>query len=200
MAKIQHHSDLELFKLIQKHDSKGLDELFRRYAHQLGNFAFQITRDIETSKELVSDIFFQIWLKRNQLDIQRNVKSYLYTALRNHCLNHLRKEQQQFEDLDVLEGAQHPSEFHADQGINQAETASLVETILKRLPPQRQLVFRLHRLDELSYKEIAEILAISEHTVHRHMVAAIKQLAEAYPKWKKLFITLGSLFSGFFFS
>ncbi|MEL6255602.1 MAG: sigma-70 family RNA polymerase sigma factor, partial [Bacteroidota bacterium] len=67
---------------------------------------------------------------------------------------------------------------------------SLADKILKDLPQKRELVFRMHRLQGFSYKEIAEILGISENTVHNHMVAAIKQLAKSYPKWKNLLISL----------
>jgi len=200
MADIEQYSDLELVALIHSDDTTGLDELFRRYAHRLCDFAFQYVNDLEIAKELVSDLFLRLWMKRHQLVISSHVKSYLFTAVRNNCLNHLRTEQQHFEDLSTLENTSQGPHMEADQTLKAAEATLLVEHILKDLPPQRKRVFRMHRLEGMTYKEIAEILGLSENTVHRHMVAAIKQLAKAYPDWKSwmtllaLLIGLGVIF------
>ncbi|MEL7339548.1 MAG: sigma-70 family RNA polymerase sigma factor, partial [Bacteroidota bacterium] len=81
-------------------------------------------------------------------------------------------------------------EMGADHLVQQSEANLFEKLILESLPPKRLLVFRLHRLEGFSYKEIAKILSISENTVHKHMVAAIKQLADQYPVWKDILLSL----------
>ncbi len=175
-------SDIELVETIRAHDPKGLDELFRRYAAPLHRFASQITQNQEDAKELVADLFIQLWTKGNDLAIHSQVKAYLYTALRNLCLNHLRIQQLPTDNLAKAASAPSTAAADTDRLIQEAETTRLMELILADLPPQRKLVFQMHRIDGFSYKEIAQILSISEHTVHRHMVSAVKQLAAQYPK------------------
>lgn len=181
-------TDIELFEYIQSHDSKGLDELFRRYAPQLHRFAFQIVQNDEDAKELVSDLFLQLWLKGSKIQIRTQVKAYLYTALRNLCLNHLRQNSLPTDDLTEAENDPSLSTGGTDRLLTETDASKLVESILSKLPPQRRIVFQMQRIDGLSYQEIAAILSISEHTVHRHMVAAVKQLAEHYPNWKTDFL------------
>jgi len=190
MSENEQYTDLELMELIQADDSRGLDELFRRYAHRLCDFAYQYVQDLEVAKELVSDVFLRLWIKRKELKIRHHVISYLYTSIKNHSLNYLRGEKQQFVELTAVETSDNRSTWEADQAIQEAETVTLMEKILQDLPPQRKLVFRMHRIEGLAYREIAHILSISENTVHRHMVAAIKQLAKAYPDWKDWIISV----------
>lgn len=190
MEDIKLHSDIDLIALINEHNVRGLDELFRRYAHSLFDFGMKFTMDAEIAKELVSDLFLQIWFKRNELRITSNVKAYLFTSLKNRCLNYLSRNKKFLETFDGLHESIHPHSEEADLSIRQEEASNLVNMILKDLPQKRELVFRMHRLQGFSYKEIAEILGISENTVHNHMVAAIKQLAKSYPKWKSLFVSL----------
>ncbi|MEO1212495.1 MAG: RNA polymerase sigma-70 factor [Bacteroidota bacterium] len=190
MEDIKLHSDIDLIALIKDHDARGLDELFRRYAHSLFDFGIKFLMDAEIAKELVSDVFLQIWLKRDELRIKSNVKAYLFTSLKNRCLNYLSRNKKFFETFDGQHESTHPHTEDADLSIRKDEASSLADKILKDLPQKRELVFRMHRLQGFSYKEIAEILGISENTVHNHMVAAIKQLAKSYPKWKNLLISL----------
>lgn len=190
MEDIKLHSDIDLIRLIKDHDVRGLDELFRRYAHSLFDFGIKFLMDAEIAKELVSDVFLQIWLKRDELRIKSNVKAYLFTSLKNRCLNYLSRNKKFFETFDGLHESTHPYTEDADLSIRKDEASILADKILKDLPKKRELVFRMHRLQGFSYKEIAEILGISENTVHNHMVAAIKQLAKSYPKWKNLLISL----------
>lgn len=185
-------SDLKLLQLVKSGDTAGLDALFQRYAARLFDFAVRIGVNEEDAKEIVSDIFADLWIRREQIEIRIKLRSYLYTAAKNRCLNHLRQKHLDYSNITEHElwGIDMPFEMAADHLVQQSEASLFEKLILESLPPKRLLVFRLHRLEGFSYKEIAKILSISENTVHKHMIAAIKQLADQYPVWKDILLSV----------
>ncbi len=182
----KHNDDAELLRLIKKDDSGALKILFEKYFSALCFFASHFVKNTDLAEEVVSDIFLNVWLKRGKIQINVSLKSYLYTAVRNQSLNYLKKKNQSFEDIEVADREGEISYLGADDFIFYQETKDEIETLLQKLPEKREIIFRMNRLDGLSYKEIAEILSISVNTVQNQMVKAVKFLSEQYPKLKKL--------------
>jgi len=187
-------NDEELFALIKRNDSKALKELFDKYFISLCGFSYTYVKSVDLSEEVVSDIFLNIWLKRSTLEIKSNLKAYLYTATRNRSINYLAKEKRNWESLEVADSESVSIENLPDEIINFKELESMVESIIQKLPPKRQLVFRLNRIDGLSYKEISNVLSISVNTVQNHMVKAVEFISNQYPNIKSIFTLLLLLF------
>jgi RNA polymerase sigma-70 factor (ECF subfamily) len=177
----KHISDEELLYRIKCDDSKALKILFERHFSALCSFAFRFVKTGYLAEEVVSDVFLNIWLKKNKIEIKMNLKTYLYTAVRNQSLNYLKKQNPSFEDIETAEKENVISERQADSVVIHKELINNIDTLLRQLPEKRQIIFRLNRIDGLSYKEIAEILSISVHTVQNQMVEAVKFLAKKYP-------------------
>jgi RNA polymerase sigma-70 factor (ECF subfamily) len=74
--------------------------------------------------------------------------------------------------------------LRADKLIAYEELKDDIDTLLRQLPEKRRIIFCMNRFDGLSYKEIAEILSISIHTVQNQMVAAVKFLIDQQPRYK----------------
>jgi RNA polymerase sigma-70 factor (ECF subfamily) len=72
--------------------------------------------------------------------------------------------------------------MNADTFMNYEELKDDLDTLLQQLPEKRQVIFRMNRIDGLSYKEIAEVLSLSIHTVQNHMVAAVKFISNLHPR------------------
>lgn len=83
--------ELILIQQIKAGNDQALQELFEKYYHVLCQFVHKIVNDIHLSEEIVSDVFLKIWNKRQQLNIQTNLKAYLYKMARNHALDQLKK-------------------------------------------------------------------------------------------------------------
>src|SRR5699024_10356671 len=75
-------SDSVLVTRIKCGNQQALEELFSKYYDRLCDFAFQYVRSFDLSEEVVSDVFFKVWLKREALTVTGNFKAYLYTAVR----------------------------------------------------------------------------------------------------------------------
>ncbi len=179
------HTDEELFQRIKKDDAKALKFLFEKYFSPLTRFAWTFVKDISGAEEVVSDIFLNVWVKRKNIEITSRVKTYLYTAVKNQSLNYLKKNRIHLEDIETVVEQIPASEWHAERLIMDAELEREVNRLLQQLPRQRRLIFRMSRLDGLSYKEIAEILSLSISTVQNQMVAAVKFLSRQSPHRRK---------------
>ncbi len=143
----------------------------------------------EHAEEVVSDVFLKIWMKKDEISIQKNLKSFLYKSTRNAKISALRKNKPEFvynfED-HVANDMSTPESLLLKKEFNEA-----FEDLFGGLPKMAVLVFRLKKMDGLRYKEIAEILDISEKTVENHMSPAIKKIREALnqqPALKRFFM------------
>lgn len=168
-------SDTVLLKLIQEDDQKALEQLFEKYYYCLCEFAFQYVRNFNLTEEVVSDIFLKIWKKRHTLRIYGNFKTYLYTATRNQAINYLQKEKRE-QEWKWLEDGMVSDNFRPDEELIFKELENHINDLLNTLPPRRKLIFKLSRIEGFTYREIADILSISIHTVQNQMVKAVKQL------------------------
>jgi RNA polymerase sigma-70 factor, ECF subfamily len=169
-------SDESLIRRINNNDQEALEILFERYYYRLCDFAFQFVRSFDLTEEVVSDVFLKIWKKRHDLVITGNFRAYIYTATRNQALNYLQKEKSDWESLDELRDESSKA-YRPDEELMFRELENRIEILINTLPPRRKIIFKLSRIEGLTYQEIADVLSISIHTVQNQMVSAVKQLA-----------------------
>ncbi|MEM7548981.1 MAG: RNA polymerase sigma-70 factor [Bacteroidota bacterium] len=168
-------SDLELFEQIKFGDNqKALECLFDKYFRSLCVFAKTFLNTNDLAEEVVSDVFVKVWDKRKCLEVNTNVRAYLYRSVKNESLNQLKKDYWDFEDLSEQEYEISSEESNAEHMIMFEETSLAIDELINQMPPKRALIFRLNRIDGLKYKEIAELLFISVYTVQNHMIEAVK--------------------------
>ena len=154
------------------------EALFRSHYAALHAFARSFISDPEQAEEMVQDVFFKIWEKRDQIEITTSIKSYLYSSVRNHCLNHLKH-------LKVRSGyadfaTNHGSELHSDveEKLDYSELEAKLNELVQSLPEQCQRIFRMSRFDGKKQREIADELGISIKTVENQMGRALKVMRE----------------------
>ena len=138
-------------------------------------FAAYILRSEADAKEVVNDVFVKIWNKRQELgpfdgDAAKRLKSYAFQATKNAALNHLRKENKQWLQID----ADPPEEVTPSSLMEDKENAKTLERWMSELPERCKQVFVMSRIDGLSNKEIADLLDISIKTVENQMTKALK--------------------------
>lgn len=170
---INNQNDPYLLSLIKTGDHRALDSLFRKYYKSLCRFAYYLSNRQDLAEEIVADVFFKIWEKRESISIEKNLRSYLFTATRHTCLNYLKQEKIVMEELhdDIVENTPGPEEEFLYQ-----ELQNRVSNLISHLPQKRKAIFQLNRFEGFTYNEIAEILSISAKTVENQMGKAIKQL------------------------
>lgn len=155
-------------------DPVHFEMAYKQYFSSLVGFAYQYVEDSDTSEDIVQEMFGKLWNKVEGIDIRTNLKSYLFGAVRNACLNYLRHQK-------VVENHEAENEGGTVHQINFLEMDELqekVEEALAQLPEKRRQIFELSRFEEKKYHEIAEELDISVKTVETQMSRALKVMRE----------------------
>jgi RNA polymerase sigma-70 factor (ECF subfamily) len=125
----------------------------------------------EESKDVVQDVFFKIWEKRQELQIT-SVRAYLHQATRNRVLNAIRSmktDDQFYERLAAV-----TMDMLTENNTLLRENETLINQLIETLPDDCRETFRLSRKENLSYKEIAAKQQISEKTVEKRISKALK--------------------------
>ena len=153
--------------------------MFRQYFTGLCAFARKYIHDFDASKEIVHDVFINFWNKRETIDPNKSVKSYLFTSVHNRCLNYIRDRKKFDDDATERELMDYRSGNDAAEMLMGKELETRIENALETLPEKCREVFKMNRFEGLKYKEIAEILNISIKTVETQMSKGLKLMREA---------------------
>lgn len=170
-------SDEILFSKISDDNGLAFNTLFTRYYKKLCYYANQITNNGEMAEEIVQELYIRIWENRKTLAVEKSVKAYLYRSTYNRSVNAIRDNKKfAVADADILNIE---SYHNADNDILYFELEAKLFEIIDAFPEKQRNVFILKRFDNLSYKEIAAELNMSERMVEKYLSNSIKLLREA---------------------
>ena len=154
----------------------NFDKIYVTYYARMHRFAKEFVVFDEDAENIVQDVFLLLWEKREVLDIQVSLISYLFSLVKNRCLDYLRhqavadeyKQELSFKlsSLEILNNT-----FSSDDNIEK-----VVSDAINKLPERCREIFLKSRLDGKKYKEIADELNISVNTVENQMAIALKKL------------------------
>lgn len=187
-------SDQLLFKKTKNGDEKAFEALFDKYYEPLVRFIWGYVKSEAIAEEIVQELFLKLWRKRTALTIQSSIKSYLYSAGRNMSLNYLKHQdiEQEWEHEKKALHENQSQDPKLDDNIHYKMLLRKVEEAIQDLPERRRLIFILSRHQDMTYKEIADFLDISENTVDTQIRRVLATLRE---RFSGLLIYLFALFS-----
>ncbi len=159
-----------------KFDLRAFEECFQEHFTPLTFFAKKFVIDLDSSKEIVHDVFVRLWEKRETIDPNNSVKSYLYTSVHNRCLNYIRDQKKINSNIEHLEDFHADSNWEESDSLQELELEEKINATIQTLPDRCKEVFLLNRFEGLKYKEVAEKLGISVKTVEIQMSKALKIL------------------------
>jgi len=167
-----------LLKQIAAGDNDAFRLFYDRYYLQVYRFASYFVDSSLLIEEIVSDVFCIIWQRREKLSQIDSFERYLYTITKNKAFYYLRNESKLIlTELDPL-SARFADEEDPEYLVVDKELTISLKAAVDDLPERCRLIFMMAREEGLKYKEIAEILSISEKTVNAQMVLAIKKLTK----------------------
>jgi RNA polymerase sigma factor (sigma-70 family) len=164
---------MELVSTASFFDLQQFEDVFKEHYSILFRYVKSIVKDDDQAKDVLSDLFLNLWLQKDKLQIQ-NIKAYLFRSARNAALKSLssRSADALIEDCwDITEDAFNPLER-----IVAKESVKIVEQLMNKLPTTRKEIIHL-RLCGLKNHEIAKALDITEKKVEYNMREAIEQLS-----------------------
>jgi RNA polymerase sigma-70 factor (family 1) len=166
-----------LYRISTYDDELAFQQLFEIYANGLSRFTFSILKNKELSEEAVSDVFFKIWLHRVKMAEIENFKAYIYTSSKNISLNYLDKEKRKrammLDDISITLPI---DEICPESELISKELKEAIGRAIDHLPERCKLIYSLAKIEQLKYKEIAQILDISVKTIDHQLSIAIQKI------------------------
>lgn len=168
---------------------KQFERIYTLYAGRIYNFVLKITHgNSYLAEEITQIVFVKFWERIEMFNEEQDMmklKGYLFSIARNTLVNYLKHETLEHIYLTHLKETT-PEEYSADDMILSSFLNDYVQTLIRELPPMRQKVFRLSRLQYLSIPEVASELGIAESTVETHLSLALKFMREELKRRYKL--------------
>jgi RNA polymerase sigma-70 factor (ECF subfamily) len=167
-----HLDDAALLQRVTLGDSAAYTEIYNRYWQKLFSIAAHKLNSLADAEELVQDIFLELWNRRETLSVTSKLSSYLGAAVSYKVINVLAKRNVQNRYKQYAASNTPSADFSTMQWLDFDELKDRLAGLVAHLPEKCQLVFKLSRDENLSHKEIANQLAISEKTVEAHLSKA----------------------------
>ncbi|MEO5978707.1 MAG: RNA polymerase sigma-70 factor [Chryseolinea sp.] len=174
MDKFKAYTDDELLELFQAENISAFDEVYNRYWKSLYSACYKRVQSRETAEEIVQDLFASLWINRNTIRVA-NLSAYLFAAIKYKVINHMAREVSRkryvSDQANVITNDNSTEESVFLNDFHQA-----LEREIEKLPAKRQMIFRLHKNEHLSMKQVASRMGISEKTVENQYGKALKVL------------------------
>jgi RNA polymerase sigma-70 factor (ECF subfamily) len=165
--------------LRQEEADKSFTDIYNQYSGQIFANVLKLVKDPQVAEEIVQDVFTTLWQKWTVIRLEKSLLAYLYRMSANKVIDFFRTMQTNramkahFTALAI----EHYS--HIEEALQYRESEQLLHKAIASLAPQQQRVYQLCRTEGLSYKEAADLLGISQHTVKEYLVKA-NQLIRNY--------------------
>jgi RNA polymerase sigma-70 factor (ECF subfamily) len=173
-----------LLSEVRKNRDHLLEYLFHRYYHQFFCLAIQFIHDPQQAKDVMQEIFIELFNRLHELNTAESVEVFLHTATRDACLQYRQQLRNTTRNNAALTGLTAIDEHTAENALIQAEVLLTIEQEIEKLPKERKKVVK-QWYEGFSYKEIAAKLHLSEQTVRNQKSLAMFTLRKAL--WKKIF-------------
>lgn len=167
----------EQIKMLRQGSKEAFTILYKEYWRQVYNFSRLYLTNQDAAEEVVQDVFIKIWESRDLINEGENFKGLLFIITRNLIFNRHRKHlNEDFYKMTVLASIE--DSYDIEEEIEAINLSEYIDLLIAELPPRRQEIFNLSRKGNKSYKEIAELLNISERTVENQISEALKYLRQ----------------------
>ena len=169
-----------LVEAVRAGDEHAFERVFRGHYGSLCAFAITFVRSPETAEEIVQNVFLNIWMNRERWQVRGSLRAYLFGAVRNQALNHLKRGrlERAWAESAATEGVLelHGSTPDPAMAVEGEEMEDAVRGAIDRLPPRARMAVQLRWEGELKYAEIAEVMGISVKGVENQLSRAMEAL------------------------
>ena len=158
----------------------AFEQIYRLYSPRLFGRLMKLVKSEAQAEEILQEVFLKIWEHRNFIDPEKSFRSFLFKIAENKVYDFFRKvarEKNMESQLIALSTAQ----YTVLEGIMSSDdNLPILQKAIEGLPPQRQQVFRLCKLEGKSYKDVSALLGISVSTISDHIVKGTKSIRDYF--------------------
>jgi RNA polymerase sigma-70 factor (ECF subfamily) len=151
-------------------------QLFDQYYQKLVVFACKYLEDLESARDIVQEFYLYLYESRHSISIQTSLKSYLYSAVKNRCLNQVKHEQVREKHRNMSRSEANVSDPDLVEIMDAVELEARVYEIVSKLPEKCRQIYIMSRVDGKRNREIADELNLSVRTVETQISKALKFL------------------------
>ena len=173
-----------LVHAVRSGDRGALDAIYTAHGRSLVGFISRKVGDEDLAEDILHDLFLNIWSRFETWEVHGDLRTYLFSAARNHVWSHYAKQRVRRDHAEAERAtAARAAEPEAVEQLQADRLRRAMARWIGELPERRREVFELSRYEHLTYQEIAERLGISVKTVETQMSRALKHLRarlEAY--------------------
>ena len=199
MAAVTDAPDEELVARYRRGDADAFRGLVRRHQRALFNFALRQVRVPSTAEDIVQEVFVRVVQNVDTFKEEARFTTWAYTIARNLCVDHLRKQvHRRHASLDAPASGGSDGEgegpalgekvagsgMGADRAVIGKQLQAHITAAVEKLPEDQREVFLMRQVGELPFKEIAEIVGVSENTVKSRMRYALERLQAALAEFE----------------
>ncbi len=170
--------DNNTIKRFKEGDAEAFDTIYRHYSGKMFHFALGLVKNKDISKDLIQEVFVNLWEKRSQVNLNLNFDNYVFTISYNSIRKFLRKKSIETRAIDHLLRNSPEIIDRVDSTMIYNELLELASKAIETLPPKRKTVYKLSKQEGMRIKEIASKLNISTRTAENHLAKALKYLKE----------------------
>jgi RNA polymerase sigma-70 factor (family 1) len=175
-------------------DADAFHQLYQLHKRDVFNLVHMRLPDIEDAKDVVQDIFIDLWLKKEALQAIRDIKPYLYVLARNQVITAYRRKNVQLRNESLLFEGLNTLDHSAEENTIAKELYAQINEIVEQLPETTRQCYHLSKNEGKRNGEIADLLNISEKTVRNNLSEALKRLkshlSQSHPELLALLVLL----------
>ena len=162
-------------------NTEQYEALFHKMRDKLYRYAFRFVKDGEVAEDVVQDVMYKLWQKREEADEIENLEAWLMVLTRNRSLDLLRKVKDNHVSVDeaytVSDQAPVP-----DKILETADLMTLLQQCLNQLPEKQKSIFHLREIEQMKYEEISQMTGYNLDDVKVSLFRARKHIQRMVSK------------------
>ncbi len=168
--------DASLLTRIADGDRHAFDLFYREYFSVLSRYAAYYSDDYDLRKDIVSDVFLNLWQSKRTLPRIRNINNFLLVCVRNQALKYGSRTGRLSVSINTIHNLHDRTSEDALRILEKEEARRAVADAINTLPERCRLIYLMVKEEKMKYKDVAEVLNISEKTIQAQMIIALKKI------------------------
>jgi RNA polymerase sigma-70 factor, ECF subfamily len=188
MAGTEGYTDAEVMLRVKSGDQSAFDYLVQKYRRPLVSFMYRMARNSTVAEDLAQEVFLRVYRSRENYEATAKFTTWLYRIATNLAVNHARDTRHERPEvmvsldepdeetgttLDVADGT-----ISAEEGLVRRERMLAIRSKVEALPERQKLAVMMHKYQQMDYKQIADVLKLSESATKSLLFRAYESLRE----------------------
>jgi len=178
-----------LLRRLQAGEVTAFEDLYNYYKTPIARNLLRLLRDDDLAQDALQELFTRIWQNRHKIDPERSFRAYLYRVAQHLVVDYYRKAAAN-ERLQENMLRDQQLDYSPEDTFMDKEQLELLHRIIEQLPAERRRVFEMHKLEGLSYNQIAETLNLKSSVISKHIYHANRFIKDYLGRNPKILLAL----------